>query len=285
MAPGNLHLLLDGLRTAPACLVTVQATQGSAPRASGAWMAVFADHLVGSIGGGNLEHAAIAEARRRLSGAQGIAPTNMRCALGPGLGQCCGGVVHLGFACVTGADAPLLARRLAPRLHPLALFGAGHVGSALARVLAPLPFALTWIDSRAGIFLQPAPGGVTCEESDPVQGAVPTLAAGSRVLIMSFSHAEDLDILAACLQRQRARSDLPFVGLIGSQTKWARFSARLLQRGFARAELAHVRCPIGIAGIAGKEPEVIAVAVAAQLLQTLGGAAGDDAAVTGPDAA
>lgn len=279
----DLQLLLCGLRAAPACLVTVDATEGSAPRAAGAWMAVFADHLVGSIGGGNLEHTAIAQARRQL--AQGApAQARTRCALGPGLGQCCGGVVHLGFALAGSADAPRLAQRLAPRLQPLALFGAGHVGSALARVLAPLPFALTWVDSRDGIFPQPAPGAVVCELSDPVQHAVPTLAAGSGVLIMSFSHAQDLDILAACLQRQRSRSDLSLIGLIGSQTKWARFAARLRQRGFAPGELAHVSCPIGLPTITGKEPEVIAIAVAAQLLQNRTGSA-PAPGLPGPDAA
>jgi xanthine dehydrogenase accessory factor len=89
------------------------------------------------------------------------------------------------------------------------------------------------------------------------------------VLIMSFSHAEDLDVVAACLRRQRERGDLPFIGLIGSRSKWATFRHRLHERGFAEAELAQVTCPIGVPGIAGKAPEVIAVAVAAQLLQTL----------------
>jgi len=89
------------------------------------------------------------------------------------------------------------------------------------------------------------------------------------VLIMSFSHAEDLDVVAACLRRQRQQQDLPFIGLIGSKTKWATFSHRLAERGFSPAELAQVTCPIGVPGIHGKQPEVIAVAVAAQLLQTL----------------
>ena len=265
-----VRLLMNGLGTAPACLVRVESTQGSVPREPGAWMAVFAAHTVGTIGGGHLEHQAMAEARRRLAGAPG--PAQLRYALGPALGQCCGGVVHLGFEVLTRADldpAAGLRARLAPRLHPVALFGGGHVGHALARVLAPLPFALTWIDSRDGVFPDPAPDGVVCEHSDPVQGAVPGLAPGSRVLIMSFSHAEDLDVVAACLRRQRDQGDLPFIGLIGSQTKWATFGRRLRERGFTPDELARVTCPIGIPGIGGKEPEVIAVAVAAQLLQTL----------------
>ena len=111
------------------------------------------------------------------------------------------------------------------------------------------------------------PAHVACEHSDPVQAAVPDLAPGSRVLIMSFSHAEDLDIVAACLQRQRECGDLAYIGLIGSKTKWAAFRHRLEQRGFTAAELSRVTCPIGLPGITGKEPEVIAVSVAAQILQ------------------
>lgn len=266
----DLLLLLEGLKAAPACLVTVESTQGSAPREMGGWMAVFADGLVGTIGGGHIEHQAIAEARRRLRGVQGASP--LRYALGPALGQCCGGVMHLGFELVAGQHVAALKQRLAPARHPVALFGGGHVGHALARVLAPLPFALTWIDSRDGIFPAPPPGDVVCEQSGPVHMAVPALAPGSRVLIMSFSHAEDLDVVAACLRRQREQGDLPFIGLIGSRTKWATFANRLHERGFTPQELAHVTCPIGVPGIRGKEPEVIAVAVAAQLLQTLQGA-------------
>ena len=102
-----------------------------------------------------------------------------------------------------------------------------------------------------------------------MQAAVADLALGSRVLIMSFSHAEDLDIVVACLKRLRAQNDLPFVGLIGSKTKWATFRHRLEERGFTAEEIARITCPIGVPGITGKEPEVIAVAVAAQLLQTV----------------
>ena len=154
-----------------------------------------------------------------------------------------------------------------PACQPLALFGGGHVGRALVHSLAPLPFAITWIDSRDGIFPADVPAQVRCEHSDPVQAAVGDLVVGTQVLVMSFSHAEDLDIVAACLRRQRERGDLPFVGLIGSQTKWATFRHRLAQRGFTEGELAPVTCPIGLPGITGKQPEVIAVAVAAQLLR------------------
>jgi len=228
-------------------------------------MAVFADAVVGTVGGGHLELQAIEEARRRLAGAGGQAL--QRFALGPSLGQCCGGVVHLRYERVGAADAAGLASRLRGAEAPLALFGGGHVGRALVHVLGPLPFAVTWIDSRDEIFPAEVPGNVRCEHSDPVQAAVAELAPGSRVLVMSFSHAEDLDVVAACLKRLRERGDLPYLGLIGSKTKWATFRHRLEERGFRKQELAQVTCPIGIPAIRGKQPEVIAVAVAAQLLQ------------------
>jgi xanthine dehydrogenase accessory factor len=264
-------------------LVRVAAAQGSVPRGPGTWMAVFSQTLVGTIGGGHLEHQAIALARAHLQQPSTPLPGQtapLRMALGPTLGQCCGGVVFLSFQAVQAADITALHRELfeVPRAHlaPVALFGGGHVGGALVNVLAGvlthLPFAVRWIDSRDDVFApvpERMPPGMVCEQSEPVQAAVPLLASQSRVLIMSFSHAEDLEVLAACLLRQRTRGDLPYIGLIGSQTKWATFRHRLEARGFTAAELAHVTCPIGVPGIHGKEPEVIAVAVAAQLLQTL----------------
>ena len=278
------HLFLDRLTLEPAVLVLIESTQGSAPREAGTWMAVFADGLVGTVGGGHLEYVAVAQARAHLHTPAGAGPPAaqypveqaMRFALGPALGQCCGGVVHVRFEPVNVQDVPALTTRFHEAwlrtLVPVALFGGGHVGHALTRLLVnlpSLPFALTWIDSRDGVFPSGLPDRVTCEHSEPVQAAIPSLAPQSRVLIMSFSHAEDLDVVAACLQRQRDRADLPYIGLIGSRTKWATFRRRLELRGFTAQELAHVTCPIGVPGIAGKEPETIAVAVAAQLLQTL----------------
>ena len=265
-----LGTFLDQLAHNPAVLVQVVASEGSVPRGAGTWMAVFDNTLVGTVGGGHLEHTAIAAARKYMCEKVGaIPPAPVRFALGPALGQCCGGVMHLQYERVTALDAASLAARLAPALKPVALFGGGHVGHALARVLASLPFALTWIDSRDGVFPSDLAGNAVCEHSDPVEFAVRDVAPQSCVLIMSFSHAEDLEVLAACLVRQRLQADLPFIGLIGSKTKWATFQHRLLARGFTAAELAHVTCPIGVAGIAGKEPAVIAVSVAAQLLQTI----------------
>ncbi len=269
MAPSLIDAFTERLAGEPAVLVAVDSTQGSAPREAGAWMAVFADALVGSVGGGHLEFDAIAIARRALAG-EAIVPLR-RFALGPSLGQCCGGVVHLRFEPLRAADAAAVRARLqaaADSLRlPVALFGGGHVGHAIVRALAPLPVRVHWIDSRDEVFPAELPRWIATEHSAPVQAAVADLAPQSRVLIMSFSHAEDLDIVAACLQRQRERADLPFVGLIGSKSKWASFGHRLAARGFGATELAHVTCPIGVAGVVGKEPEVIAAAVAAQLMQ------------------
>ena len=261
----TLDLFTRRLAGEDAVLVCVAASQGSVPREAGAWMLVFARDFIGTVGGGHLELQAIEEARRRLAGAAG--EPVLRYPLGPSLGQCCGGVMQLSFERVGAADAQSLAKRLAPQRIPVALFGGGHVGRALVAALGPLPFAVRWIDSRDEIFPDSVPANVECEHSDPVQAAVADLAAGSHVLVMSFSHAEDLDIVAACLQRQRVRRDLPFIGLIGSKTKWATFRHRLEERAFSKQELSQVTCPIGLAGIKGKQPEVIAISVAAQLLQ------------------
>ena len=265
---GHADELLRRLAGSPAVRIIVSRVQGSGPREAGAWMAVFGDALVGTIGGGRLEFDAIADARALLAG-QPVA-AERRFALGPSLGQCCGGVVWLRYERLEPADLPGLRQQLLEdtQAHmPVALFGGGHVGAAIVELLGTLPVRTHWIDSRDEVFPAALPLNVRCEHSGPVQGAVATLEPGSRVLIMSFSHAEDLDIVAACLKRRRAHGDLPFIGLIGSKSKWATFRHRLEARGFAAAELEAVTCPIGVAGVVGKEPAVIAVAVAAQLLQ------------------
>jgi len=268
----------------PVCLVQVHSVQGSSPREVGAWMAVppglapgSLQGLVGSIGGGHLEFQAMAHAQQVLQGQ--AAPGVERYALGPRLGQCCGGVVLLHYRLVGAQDLPAL-RPLQSPCMPVAVFGAGHVGRALVAALQPLPCHTTWVDSRADIWPVPGPAGgmdaplqgarTTWVQADPVQDAVADLPAGTRVVIMTHSHREDWDILAACLERQRAAQDLPFIGLIGSASKWASFRRRLLQRGLDAQAVDSVHCPVGISGVGGKEPEVIALAVAAQLMQTRG---------------
>jgi xanthine dehydrogenase accessory factor len=266
--------LLRALNDGPAVLVQVARVQGSGPREVGAWMAVLPAALIGTIGGGQLEFEAISQAKALLVDAHLSLSQPRRFALGPSLGQCCGGVVDLTFERLPARpglpEQSALRQRLAvaaDQLLQVALFGGGHVGRAIVRLLATLPARVFWIDSRDEVFPADLPEHVQTEYSDPVQAAVHDLAAGSQVLIMSFSHAEDLDVVAACLLRQRLLGDLPYVGLIGSKSKWATFRQRLEARGFSAAELAHITSPIGVPGIPGKQPEVIAVAVVAQLLQ------------------
>lgn len=245
-------------------LVTVSRTTGSVPREVGAWMSVTAEGLTGTVGGGHLEFDAIARARRALAG--GALEAEVRYPLGPSLGQCCGGVVWLAFERVAAGE-DLATRLPQPPLRPLALFGAGHVGLAIAHIARELPLALHWIDSREAQFPDQAPArGWRQEVSDPPADAVGDLAPGAAVLVMTHNHAEDFDIVAACLKRQRERGDLHFIGMIGSRTKWASFRQRLLARGFSEAEQAQVVCPIGVPGVNGKQPAVIAVAVLAQIL-------------------
>lgn len=245
-------------------LVVVSRTSGSVPREVGAWMTVTAGGIDGTVGGGHLEFDAIARARTALGG--GELEAEVRYPLGPGLGQCCGGVVWLRFEHVAAGD-DLQARLPVEPMRPLAVFGAGHVGRAIARIARDLPLALHWVDSREDQFPAEPPAPHWRQEAvDPIADAVPDLAPGSAVLIMSYSHAEDFNLVAACLKRQRERGDLVFIGLIGSHTKWASFRQRLVARGFTLDELAQVVCPIGVPGVAGKQPAVIAVAVLAQML-------------------
>ena len=272
--------LINGeLANEDAVVVSIASTQGSVPREAGTWMAVFASRIVGTIGGGHVEFEAITEARLLLKSQETAEPYSKRYVLGPSLGQCCGGVMvihydkyscsgnkHAGYSQKWPLNSTFNPIPV-PKLQSVALFGGGHVGKAIVNILSTLPMQVMWVDSRDEIFPNELPTNVICEHSDPVQSAVNDLEANSQVLIMSFSHAEDLDIVAACLLRQRERADLPFIGLIGSKTKWATFRHRLEDRGFSKSELAHITCPIGVEGVKGKEPEVIAVAVAAQLLK------------------
>jgi len=250
--------------SAPGILVTVARTEGSVPREVGAWMTVTADGLAGTVGGGHLEFDAIARARAALEG--GELDAELRYPLGPSLGQCCGGVVWLRFERVAAGE-DLSARLQRGPQRRVALFGAGHVGDAIARIARDLPLALHWIDSRDGQFpAEPPAWGWRQEVCSPAADAVDDLQPGSAVLVMTHNHAEDFDILVACLRRQRERGDLPFIGMIGSKTKWASFRQRLAARGFTDAERDRVTCPIGVPGVAGKQPAVIAVAVLAQIL-------------------
>jgi xanthine dehydrogenase accessory factor len=274
----------------PAALVTVLATEGSAPRGPGARMVVTADGVAGTIGGGTLEYQAVEQARAILSHAPG-AWRVQDWPLGPLLGQCCGGRVRLlveHLDCTDWVDRPALAtiatnrivrvpaREASPPPMPargplpgpgtiflepgdgprlsLMLFGAGHVGEAIATRLDGLPVDLGWFDSRPeqdrdGVMVQGEDDLIACAGHTPEDSAV---------LILTHDHQLDYRLTAAAL-----RSPARFIGLIGSATKRARFLSRLTAEGLDTTRLT---CPIGIDGLSGKEPAVIAIAVIAQLL-------------------
>lgn len=246
-----------------AVVVEVGRTQGSVPREGGTRMLVGSEAVIGTIGGGHLELKAIADARAWLAG--GAVARQQHIALGPTLGQCCGGALDLHFTALAEAD-PATWPQAAP-LFTLQLYGAGHVGRAIVHLLSGLPCHVQWIDERESEF---PPGALpphihkVCVE--PVHAEVAVAPPGAFVLVLTHSHDLDLAIALAVLQR----GDFGFFGLIGSRTKRARFEHRLRERGVPDALLARMVCPIGVPGIAGKSPEVIAVAIVAQLLQVAG---------------
>jgi len=152
---------------------------------------------------------------------------------------------------------------LQPSDFNVVLFGAGHVGRALVRVLGPVPCRVTWVDSRAGEFPADIPDNVRAVRTDTPAAEVDAARAGSHFLVMTHSHALDLELVEAILKR----GDFAYCGMIGSQTKRRTFESGLAKHGVPAERLARLTCPIGIAGITGKEPGTIAVAVAAQLLE------------------
>jgi xanthine dehydrogenase accessory factor len=242
-------------------VVEVLSHRGSVPRDTGTRMLVAADDVAGTVGGGHLELKAIAIAREML-----VAGTEQALehdyALGPALGQCCGGRVMLR----TGPlDAEALARWPASEpLFTLQLYGAGHVGRAIVRLLATIDCRVSWIDEREAEFpAEPSPPHIQRMCVEPVEAEVRQAAPGSFFLVLTHSHALDMAISEAILRR----GDFGYFGLIGSATKKAQFTRRLAERGMAADTLARLTCPIGVPGIEGKQPEVIAVAVVAQLLQ------------------
>lgn len=245
----------------PAMVVQVLASRGSVPREAGTRMLVAADAVAGTIGGGHLELQAIGRARALLADRVGT-PQDQAIALGPALGQCCGGALTL-------RTQPLDAAALAAwpdetPLFTLQLYGAGHVGRAIAALLETLPCRVLWIDEREAEFpAAPSAPNVHRLCVEPVQAEVPHAPPGAFYLVLTHRHDLDLTLTEAILRR----GDFGFLGLIGSATKRARFLRRLEDRGVPAAALARLTCPIGLPGIAGKQPELIAVATVAQLLQ------------------
>ncbi|WP_418606748.1 xanthine dehydrogenase accessory protein XdhC [Georgenia sp. SUBG003] len=254
-----MHLRAGGL---PGVLVTLTEVRGHAPREAGAKMVVGADTTWDSIGGGNLEATAVERARELLaSGAH--APERLTFALNEHVpnrhgNQCCGGEVAVLLE-------PLRTR------STIAVFGVGHVGFELGRILARLPVVLHLVDSRADqvsperLAELTGPAEVQVHHAPAPEVVLRTLPSGAYVLVMTHDHAEDLILCDAALNR----GDLAYTGLIGSRAKWARFRRRLHEAGHDDAAIATITCPIGVEGITGKAPAVIAVSVAAELVQLL----------------
>ena len=263
-----LDLVEDGQAVVVVCVTEVR---GSAPREEGALMAVLADgSYFGTIGGGALEWQAQAAAQgmhAEIATHGSAEARQMRRALGPDLGQCCGGHVVIDLLVMARDRVPWLASRIRSAMSSdarmtVALFGAGHVGRAVVLALAPLPFRVIWSDSRDGAFPDQIPANCVLLPAPDPAAVVSRMMPGVFVLVMTHDHALDLAITAAALGRE----DLPFVGLIGSATKRARFVRQLRDLGLSEARLAALHCPVGLPGIAGKEPAVIAAGIAAQLL-------------------
>jgi xanthine dehydrogenase accessory factor len=161
--------------------------------------------------------------------------------------------------------------RLDDELPAIWLYGAGHVGQALARILAELPLRLTWIDSRAELFPAVEPDGVRIRRDADSLATVCAAPAGTYFLVMTHSHPLDFALCHAILER----NDFAWLGLIGSESKAARFRSRLKRAGVPPQTLARLVCPIGIGGIESKWPAAIAVGVAAQVMQRISAAARD----------
>lgn len=252
-------------------LVLVTEALGSTPREAGTAMLVTRNVLHATIGGGRVENEAMQHARAMLAGNEAAQATRSF-ALGPDLDQCCGGHMTIALARLGALDAarfraggpvalwpggPVWRDEASKR--PITVYGAGHVGAALVRALAPLPFALRWVDPRIGI--APAIEGVPCVETPLPEGEAAKAPPDTMHLVVTHSHALDLEIVATALAREAA-----FVGLIGSSTKRATFLRKLRARGLDDTALAHLTCPIGLPGLRDKRPAVIAASVAAQLV-------------------
>ncbi|MCT4575774.1 xanthine dehydrogenase accessory protein XdhC [Donghicola sp.] len=269
--------------------VVILEARGSVPRGAGTEMLVWPEGQSGTIGGGRLEFDAAAAARQSLTDGRDIARLYP---LGPALGQCCGGSVRVlteifdatrlatvpsdglwarplpGVSDGTppsreGLHSGWFAETLAPARAPLWIWGAGHVGRAIVHTMSPLPdFAITWIDTAADRFPETCPAGTEtaiAAQPDRLAMHAPTEAMH---LILTYSHEIDFALCHALLTR-----GFGFCGLIGSDTKWARFQKRLMTLGHPQDQISRITCPIGNPAL-GKHPQAIAVGVAAALLNS-----------------
>ena len=288
-----------------ACVVvTVASTVGSTPREVGSKMIVTADELFGTIGGGNLEFQACKIARDQL---ESSSPQHLRrFPLGAGLGQCCGGLVNLLFEPFIGeadwigealdyagldkewvrvvpmgeGDLRVEVRALNEKDQSglvdhhfvevmrsqdieLTLFGAGHVGRAIVETMSALPVRIRWVDSRDDEFPQTVADNVEIICTDSPEAEVDLASPDAYFLVLTHDHALDQLLAEQILQRD----DFAYFGLIGSKGKRRMFETRMARRGIDAEKFHRMTCPIGIDGIHSKQPALIAISVAAQIMQ------------------
>jgi xanthine dehydrogenase accessory factor len=246
----------------PRCVfVEITEAKGSTPREAGAFMLVSETGIWGTIGGGQLEYMAIDNARD-LMGGRG--QQQMDVPLGPEIGQCCGGRIKLLFTPVNDEITDRLEQRLTRMDEDrpaVFLFGSGHVGHALANALAPLPLAVTVVETREDA-LSDLPGTVSARLVAIPEAEVAAIPTGGAAIILTHDHA--LDFLLA--ERALQRTDLAYIGMIGSATKRATFSRWLKGQGGSDEMLSRLVLPVGGSVVKDKRPEVIAAMVAAELL-------------------
>lgn len=247
-------------------LVQIAGVKGSTPRDTDALMLVSADDTLGTIGGGQAEYIAITKARTLLR--SGNDALDIQMPLGPEIGQCCGGHLSLTLQRMTPALASELttqANAAGRQQADIYVFGAGHVGRALAIALAPLPFNTMLVDTRPD-YLKDMPEAVRTLTSPLPESIVRKAKPGSGFVVMTHDHALDFLIMREVLMR----GDAAYAGLIGSATKRARFAHWFAGEGGGEQQLAHLVCPIGALGLGDKRPEVIAALTAAEIICSIG---------------
>jgi xanthine dehydrogenase accessory factor len=259
------------LRNAQSVAAELTSVRGSSPREAGTFMLIGAGETLGTIGGGALEHMVIERARQVIR--DGHEADDLDVPLGPEIGQCCGGRVVVGMRIVDAAKARELTDRVGAEeaaLPSVFVFGAGHVGQALACALVLLPLKVTVVDTRAEE-LTGLPVGVTGKVAAMPEAVVRAAPKGSAFLVLTHDHALDFLICAEAL----TRDDALYVGMIGSATKKARFASWFAGEGYDKAALGRLVMPIGslglLAGALGdKRPEVIAALAVAEIMVHIG---------------
>jgi len=230
-------------------LMTVLDTRGSSPRDIGTKMVVSKNQTFDTIGGGALEYQSIEIARQLLEKNQAIQHTETF-NLGKDLKQCCGGVVSVFF-------------EVFPSSHfNLNIFGAGHIGQALCKLLEDIDCKVKLFDSRAELLSSTYPKHITTHGLDEPEIAVESCPSNSYFLVMTHDHALDQQLCEAIL----SRDDFTYCGVIGSRTKGIKFRQRLKKKGFSSEELSQLTCPMGLSDLSTKKPMEIAVSVIAELL-------------------